>query len=52
MAFILHHKLILAIILTPAIYAGHAGVKKYLGKEANEIIKHTAEESLLHKVED
>jgi len=45
-------KLIIAVVLTPAIYAGHAGVSKYLGKEADEIIKHSAEESLHHKVKD
>ncbi len=43
-------KLIIAVVLTPAIYAGHAGLKKYFGDEADEIIKHTAEESLHHKV--
>lgn len=43
-------KLIIAVSLTPAIYAGHAGVKKYLGSEADEIVKHSAEESLKHKV--
>ena len=45
-------KLVIAVALTPAIYGGHAAVKKYLGDEATEIIKHTAEESLQHKVKD
>lgn len=45
-------KLVIAIVLTPAIYAGHAGVKKYLGNEAEEIIKNTAEESLHRKVKN
>lgn len=46
-------KLIIAVALTPAIYAGHAAVKKYIGdEEAEEIIKHTAEQSLHHKVKE
>lgn len=46
-------KLIIAVALTPAIYAGHAAVKKYIGEEeAEEIIVHTAEQSLHHKVRD
>lgn len=46
-------KLIIAIVLTPAIYAGHAAIDKYIGdEESHKIIKHTAEESLHHKVED
>jgi uncharacterized integral membrane protein (TIGR00697 family) len=46
-------KLIIAVVLTPVIYLGHNFIDKYLGKEeAHEIIKHTAEESLHHKVKE
>lgn len=46
-------KLIIAVCLTPVIYGMHGIVKKYLGEEAAEAqIKHTAEASLHHKVED
>ena len=46
-------KLIIAIVLTPLIYAGHNMVDKYLGEEtAQKVIVKTAEESLHHKVED
>lgn len=46
-------KLMIAVALTPMIYVGHSAVKKYLGDEdAQDIIKHTAEESLHHKVEE
>ena len=46
-------KLIIAIVLTPLIYFGHNLIDKYLGdEEAHRIIKHSAEESLHHKVEE
>jgi uncharacterized integral membrane protein (TIGR00697 family) len=46
-------KLIIAVVLTPLIYAGHKMVDNYLGKEtAHKVIVKTAEESLHHKVED
>lgn len=46
-------KLIIAIVLTPLIYVGHNLIDKYLGDEqAHSIIKHTAEESLHHKVKE
>lgn len=46
-------KLIIAIVLTPVIYIVHSLIDKYLGdKESHDIIKHTAEESLHHKVKD
>jgi queuosine precursor transporter len=46
-------KLIIAVILTPLIYIGHNAIDKYLGdKEAHDIIKHSAEESLHHQVEE
>jgi uncharacterized integral membrane protein (TIGR00697 family) len=46
-------KLIIAVILTPMIYVGHNAIEKYLGdEEAHKIVKHSAEESLHHKVEE
>jgi uncharacterized integral membrane protein (TIGR00697 family) len=46
-------KLIIAIALTPLIYFGHNLIDKYLGdEEAHKIIKHSAEESLHHRVEE
>jgi uncharacterized integral membrane protein (TIGR00697 family) len=46
-------KLIIAIVLTPMIYVGHNAIGKYLGdEESHKIIKHSAEESLHHKVEE
>ncbi len=45
-------KLIIAVGLTPFIYLFHAIVKRYLGTESNELVKHSAEESLHHKVEN
>jgi uncharacterized integral membrane protein (TIGR00697 family) len=46
-------KLLIAVVLTPVIYAMHGVVKKYLGAEvSHDIVKHSAEESLHHKVED
>ncbi|MFL5763668.1 MAG: queuosine precursor transporter [Bacteroidia bacterium] len=46
-------KLIIAVCLTPVIYFMHGVIKNYLGEEAAEAqIKHTAEESLHHKVEN
>lgn len=46
-------KLIIAIALTPLIYAGHAAIDKYFGNEqAQAVLKHAAEESLHHKVEE
>ena len=45
-------KLIIAVVLTPLIYVGHAAIEKYLGDEAShQGIKKVAEESLHHKVE-
>jgi uncharacterized integral membrane protein (TIGR00697 family) len=43
-------KLLIAIILTPLIYLMHAMVKKYLGSEADNMIKVTANEELHHPV--
>lgn len=46
-------KLIIAIALTPLIYVGHSLIDKYLGDEqSHKIIKHSAEESLHHKVDE
>lgn len=46
-------KLLIAVVLTPLIYVGHAAVERYLGdEESHKVIKHAAEESLHHKVED
>ena len=46
-------KLIIAIALTPMIYVGHNLIEKYLGdEESHKSIKHAAEESLHHKVEE
>jgi uncharacterized integral membrane protein (TIGR00697 family) len=46
-------KLLIAVGLTPIIYATHAAIDKYLGKnDAKELIKRTAEEVLHHKVEE
>lgn len=46
-------KLVIAIVLTPAIYIGHSAIDKYIGdEESHKLIKHTAEESLHHKVKD
>jgi uncharacterized integral membrane protein (TIGR00697 family) len=46
-------KLIIAVVLTPVIYLGHGLIDKYLGDEAaHNTIKHAAEESLHHKVEE
>ncbi|MCK6650043.1 MAG: queuosine precursor transporter [Bacteroidia bacterium] len=46
-------KLIIAVALTPLIYAGHAAIDKYFGDEqAQAVLKHAAEESLHHKVEE
>jgi uncharacterized integral membrane protein (TIGR00697 family) len=46
-------KLIIAVVLTPVIYIGHGLIDKYLGDEAaHTTIKHAAEESLHHKVEE
>ena len=40
-------KLIIAVVVTPLIYAGHSLIDKYFGdEEANELIKKSAEESL------
>ncbi|OFY83378.1 MAG: hypothetical protein A3F72_20250 [Bacteroidetes bacterium RIFCSPLOWO2_12_FULL_35_15] len=45
-------KLVIAIVLTPLIYVGHAAIEKYLGdEESHNVIKKVAEESLHHKVE-
>ena len=46
-------KLAIAVGLTPLIYAVHAAIDKYLGKdEAHNLIKHTAEQALHHKVKE
>jgi queuosine precursor transporter len=46
-------KLIIAVVLTPLIYVGHNAIEKYLGDdEAHKIVKHSAEESLHHKVKE
>ncbi|HRG51368.1 MAG TPA: queuosine precursor transporter [Bacteroidia bacterium] len=46
-------KLLIAITLTPVIYLGHNLVEKYLGDdESHQLIKHSAEDSLHHKVEE
>lgn len=46
-------KLIIAVTLTPLIYAGHSSLDKYFGEaEAHELIKKSAEESLEHKVKE
>lgn len=46
-------KLVIALGLTPLIYLFHYLVKKYLGKDdAEQQIRHTAEESLHHKTDD
>ena len=46
-------KLIIAVALTPMIYVGHNLIEKYLGdEESHKTIKHAAEESLHHKVEE
>ncbi len=45
-------KLVIAVGLTPLIYLSHYLVKKYLGDtDAEQQIRHTAEESLKHPVE-
>jgi len=46
-------KLIIAVALTPLIYVGHSAIDKYMGEEtAQAAIKHSAEESLHHKVKE
>ncbi len=46
-------KLGIAIILTPVIYLAHKWIDKYLGDEAaHSLVKHSAEESLHHRVKD
>lgn len=46
-------KLIVAVALTPLIYAGHSVINKYLGDaDAELLIKTTAEVSLHHKVKE
>jgi hypothetical protein len=46
-------KLGIAVLLTPIIYLAHKWIDKYLGDEAAHVlVKHTAEESLHHKVEE
>jgi uncharacterized integral membrane protein (TIGR00697 family) len=46
-------KLLIAVVLTPLIYVGHNLIEKYLGdEESHKLIKHSAEESLHHKVEE
>jgi uncharacterized integral membrane protein (TIGR00697 family) len=46
-------KLIVAVALTPLIYAGHSAIDRYMGdEESHATIKKAAEESLHHKVED
>ena len=46
-------KLLIAVALTPLIYLGHNLIEKYLGDdESHRLIKHSAEDSLHHKVEE
>ena len=46
-------KLMIAVLLTPLIYLGHNLIEKYLGdEESHRLIKHSAEESLHHKVDE
>lgn len=46
-------KLMIAVVLTPLIYLGHNLIEKYLGdEESHRLIKHSAEESLHHKVDE
>ena len=46
-------KLIIAVALTPLIYVGHRLIEKYIGsEETHNIVKHAAEHSLHHKVEE
>jgi hypothetical protein len=45
-------KLVIAVALTPLIYLFHSIVEHYLGKEAHEQMRHSAEESLEHTVAD
>ena len=46
-------KLIIAVVLTPLIYVGHNLIEKYLGdEETHQLVVHSAEESLHHKVEE
>lgn len=46
-------KLIIAVGLTPVIYAVHAAIDKYLGKDdAQKLIQHTAKKTLQQKVEE
>lgn len=46
-------KLIIAVVLTPLIYVGHNLIEKYLGdEESHQLIKHSAEDSLHHKVKE
>lgn len=46
-------KLLIAVTLTPMIYAGHSALDKYLGEdEAQELIQKSAEESLEHRVKE
>jgi uncharacterized integral membrane protein (TIGR00697 family) len=46
-------KLAIAVVLTPLIYFGHNLIEKYLGdEESHRLIKHSAEESLHHKVDE
>ena len=46
-------KLLVALALIPLIYLGHYLIDKYIGeKQSHDTIKHTAEVSLDHKVDD
>lgn len=46
-------KLIIAVVLTPMIYIMHGLIDRYLGRDiSHETIRHSAEESLGHKVND
>lgn len=45
-------KLLIAVALTPLVYLFHFIVKRYLGADAYEQIKHSAEESLHHPVRE
>lgn len=46
-------KLCIAVLLTPVIYIVHGIIDRYLGiKESHDLVKHTAENSLNHKVDE
>ncbi len=46
-------KLCIAVLLTRVIYIVHGIIDRYLGiKESHDLVKHTAENSLNHKVDE